>query len=179
VPSAWWSARRCNAGKSCAPFVHLAGGRVGSRWVSEGAVRWVMDRGRCDGIRRTELVTSTAVDKVDEARSLFPLEDLKLELVEAVLGSPVVPAGKGERVHAALLVDAARTSPAPTRRVQTRVPLFVRLSPAHRASVDRDFARKDTWVSRRLGRSRLSRAREAASPSDEAASVLLRRRPRG
>lgn len=59
-----------------------------------------------DGIRRTELVTSTAVDKVDAARSLFPLEDLKLELVEAVLGSPVVPARKGERVHAARLVEA-------------------------------------------------------------------------
>ncbi len=59
-----------------------------------------------DGIRRTELVTSTAVDKVEAARSLFPLEDLKLELVESVLGSPVVPARKGERVHAVRLVDA-------------------------------------------------------------------------
>lgn len=59
-----------------------------------------------DGIRRTELVTSTAVDKVDAARSLFPLEELKLEVVEALLASPVVPARKGERVHAARLVDA-------------------------------------------------------------------------
>lgn len=59
-----------------------------------------------DGIRRTELVTSTAVDKIEATRSLFPLEDLKLELIEAVLGSPVVPARKGERVHAARLVDA-------------------------------------------------------------------------
>ena len=59
-----------------------------------------------DGIRRTELVTSTAVDKVGAARSLFPIEDLKTELVEAVLGSPVVPARKGERVHASRLVEA-------------------------------------------------------------------------
>ncbi|MGH9026818.1 MAG: DEAD/DEAH box helicase [Acidimicrobiia bacterium] len=59
-----------------------------------------------DGIRRTELVTSTAVDKIEATRSLFPLEDSKLELVEAVLGAPVVPARKDERVHAARLVDA-------------------------------------------------------------------------
>ncbi len=62
-----------------------------------------------DGIRRTELVTSTAVDKIEAARFLFPLEDLKLELIEAVLGSPVVPARKGERVHAARLVEAFLT----------------------------------------------------------------------
>jgi type III restriction enzyme len=59
-----------------------------------------------DGIRRTELVTSTAVDRVGAARSLFPIEDLKLEFVEAVLGSPAVPARKGERAHATRLVEA-------------------------------------------------------------------------
>ncbi|HZN15566.1 MAG TPA: DEAD/DEAH box helicase family protein [Acidimicrobiales bacterium] len=59
-----------------------------------------------DGIRRTELVTSTAVDRVGAARSLFPLEDLKRSLVEAVLGSPTVPARREERAHAARLVEA-------------------------------------------------------------------------
>lgn len=44
-----------------------------------------------DGLRRTELVTRTATDKLDASTRLFPLEQLREELVDAVLAAPVVP----------------------------------------------------------------------------------------
>ncbi len=44
-----------------------------------------------DGLRRTELVTSTAVDRLKASSRLLPLEDLVSELTDAILSAPVVP----------------------------------------------------------------------------------------
>jgi type III restriction enzyme len=59
-----------------------------------------------DGLKRTELVTSTAADRVRSAPTLFPEEDLRATLAEAVLASPAVPARKNERAALAPLLDA-------------------------------------------------------------------------
>jgi type III restriction enzyme len=59
-----------------------------------------------DGLKRTELVTSTAADRVRSAPRLFPEEDLRADLAEAVLASPAVPARKNERAALAPLLDA-------------------------------------------------------------------------
>lgn len=44
-----------------------------------------------DGLRRTELVTSTAVDRLKASAQLLPLEDGVSELTDAILSAPVVP----------------------------------------------------------------------------------------
>lgn len=44
-----------------------------------------------DGLRRTELVTSTAVDRLQASARLLPLEDLVADLTDALLSAPVVP----------------------------------------------------------------------------------------
>jgi type III restriction enzyme len=59
-----------------------------------------------DGLKRTELVTSTAADRVRSAPQLFPKEDLRAALAEAVLASPAVPARKIERAALAPILDA-------------------------------------------------------------------------
>jgi type III restriction enzyme len=59
-----------------------------------------------DGLKRTELVTSTAADRVRSAPRLFPEQDLRAELAEAVIASPSVPARKNERAALAPLLDA-------------------------------------------------------------------------
>ena len=58
-----------------------------------------------DGLKRTELVTTSAADRVRTAPRLFPEEALRAELAEAVLASPAVPARKNERAALAPLVD--------------------------------------------------------------------------
>ena len=58
-----------------------------------------------DGLRRTELVTAPAVDKVVSAARLYPVEDLREQLLEQVLASPVVPARANQRAAAAPLVQ--------------------------------------------------------------------------
>lgn len=59
-----------------------------------------------DGLRRTELVTAPAVDKVVSPARLFPLEDLHERLLEQVLSSPVVPARASQRAAAGPLIQA-------------------------------------------------------------------------
>lgn len=59
-----------------------------------------------DGMRRTELVTTTAADKVGAATSLLPLEEARRRLRDAVLASPIVPARKQERNAIGPLLDA-------------------------------------------------------------------------
>ena len=58
-----------------------------------------------DGLKRTELVTTSAADRVRTAPRLFPEEALRAELAEVVLASPAVPARKNERAALAPLVD--------------------------------------------------------------------------
>jgi type III restriction enzyme len=59
-----------------------------------------------DGLKRTELVTSTAADRVRSVPRLFPEQDLRADLAEAVLASPAVPARKHERAALAPLLDS-------------------------------------------------------------------------
>jgi adenine-specific DNA-methyltransferase len=59
-----------------------------------------------DGIKRTELIRSTAADRIRSKPSLFALEDLRTQLVEMVLASPSVPARASQRAAVAPLIDA-------------------------------------------------------------------------
>lgn len=59
-----------------------------------------------DGIKRTELVTSTAADKVQSSLALFTIEELRSQLFEIVLSSPAVPARKDQRAASTPLIDA-------------------------------------------------------------------------
>ncbi len=59
-----------------------------------------------DGIRHTELVTTTGADRVRSAPTLLPEADLRIQLAEIVLGSPAVPARKNQRTALQPLLDA-------------------------------------------------------------------------
>jgi type III restriction enzyme len=59
-----------------------------------------------DGVRRTELVTSTAVDKLQSAPTLFPKDELRKQLTDLVLASPSVPARKDQRAALQPILDA-------------------------------------------------------------------------
>lgn len=59
-----------------------------------------------DGIKRTELIRSTAADRIRSAPSLFALEDLRTQLIEMVLASPSVPARASQRAAVAPLIEA-------------------------------------------------------------------------
>jgi type III restriction enzyme len=67
------------------------------------SARVVADR---NGLRRTELVPATATDSVVSQASLFPLEDCKARLLDAVLSSPVVSPRRSERAAAQPLIEA-------------------------------------------------------------------------
>lgn len=58
-----------------------------------------------DGIRRTELVTSTAADRVVSTPTLFDLMELRKHLEDLVLASPAVPARKDQRQAVQPLID--------------------------------------------------------------------------
>jgi len=59
-----------------------------------------------DGMRRTELVTTEAVDHVASAAPLLPREEARSTLIELVLSAPVVPARANQRYAAGEIVDA-------------------------------------------------------------------------
>ena len=59
-----------------------------------------------DGVKRTELVTSGAADRVQSNATLFGAGDLRSQLVDIVLGSPAVPARKDQRAAVAPLMEA-------------------------------------------------------------------------
>jgi type III restriction enzyme len=59
-----------------------------------------------DGIRRTEMVRSTAADHIRSTPSLFAEQDLRTHLAEIVLASPAVPARANERTALSPLLDA-------------------------------------------------------------------------
>lgn len=59
-----------------------------------------------DGLRRTELVTAAALDRVESPATLFPLEDLKADLTEQILAAPAVPARANQRRPAGQIVEA-------------------------------------------------------------------------
>ena len=59
-----------------------------------------------DGLRRTELVTAPAMDRVESPAMLFPLDELREQLLDQVLGASVVPARVNQRKPARDIVDA-------------------------------------------------------------------------
>lgn len=59
-----------------------------------------------DGVKRTELVTSGAADRVQSNPTLFGVGDLRSQLVDIVLGSSAVPARKDQRAAVAPLMEA-------------------------------------------------------------------------
>jgi type III restriction enzyme len=59
-----------------------------------------------DGMKRTELVTSAAADRVRSAPRLLPEEELRAQVAELVLASPSVPARKDQRAALSPLLDA-------------------------------------------------------------------------
>jgi len=75
-----------------------------------GALRRVTLRARivqgADGLRRTELVTAQAIDRVESPATLFPLDELKDQLLQQVLGAPAVPSRSNQRQPAGEIVDA-------------------------------------------------------------------------
>lgn len=59
-----------------------------------------------DGLRRTELVTSTAVDRLKASARLLPLEELVSELTDAVLSAPVVPQRADQAKQVGPIIEA-------------------------------------------------------------------------
>jgi hypothetical protein len=59
-----------------------------------------------DGVKRTELIRSTAADTIKSTPTLFALDELRDNLTEIVLASPAVPARKEERTAFQPLLDA-------------------------------------------------------------------------
>lgn len=59
-----------------------------------------------DGLRRTEVVASKAIDRVESPASLFPLIELRRQLVSQLLFAPAVPARANQQRPAAEIVDA-------------------------------------------------------------------------
>jgi type III restriction enzyme len=86
--------------------------RLGERIAADpvGALRRIALGARIiqgpDGLRRTELVRTTAIDRVESAAILYPLEELRDQLIHQVLGAPAVPARANQRRPAAEIVDA-------------------------------------------------------------------------
>jgi type III restriction enzyme len=59
-----------------------------------------------DGIKRTELVTSAAVDRVLTQQSLFDGHEVRTRLTELVLSSPSVPSRRDQRAALAPILDS-------------------------------------------------------------------------
>lgn len=59
-----------------------------------------------DGLRSTELVTSTAADRVTSPPAQLPLHDARQQLIQYLLSASIVPARARETVPAANIVDA-------------------------------------------------------------------------
>jgi type III restriction enzyme len=59
-----------------------------------------------DGMKRTELVTSAAVDRVVTQQSLFDGHEVRTRLTELVLSSPSVPSRRDQRAALAPILDA-------------------------------------------------------------------------
>jgi type III restriction enzyme len=59
-----------------------------------------------DGVKRTELVRSSAADRIQSAPTLFSLDQLRVDLVDLVLSSPSVPARASQRAAVAPLIVA-------------------------------------------------------------------------
>jgi len=59
-----------------------------------------------DGVKRTELVTSSAADRVQSGATLFTIEDVRRQLIDMILASSAVPARRDQRTALEPLLDA-------------------------------------------------------------------------
>lgn len=59
-----------------------------------------------DGLRHTELVTASTLDRLQASSSLIPLLDIRKNLVDALLAAPVVPKRRSQAYPANQIVDA-------------------------------------------------------------------------
>lgn len=59
-----------------------------------------------DGIKRTQLIRSSAADRIRSAPTLFPIDQLRAQLADMVLNSPNVPARASQRSAVAPILDA-------------------------------------------------------------------------
>ncbi len=59
-----------------------------------------------DGIKRTELIRSSAADRIRSIPTLFDLNVLRTQIVEIVLASPAVPARANQRAAVVPIIDA-------------------------------------------------------------------------
>lgn len=59
-----------------------------------------------DGLRRTELVTTTAADRLTASASLLPLLDARKALIDALLAAPIVPKRANQAMPADTIVGA-------------------------------------------------------------------------
>ncbi len=59
-----------------------------------------------DGLRHTELVTSSTIDRLEASSTLIPLLDMRKRLVDALLAAPVVPKRSKEARPASQIVQA-------------------------------------------------------------------------
>ncbi|MEW5991667.1 MAG: DEAD/DEAH box helicase family protein [Chloroflexota bacterium] len=87
--------RRLGESLAANPEAELARTVVGARVVTGP-----------DGMKRTELVTSAAVDRVVTQQSLFDGDELRTRLSEVVLASPSVPARRDQRAALAPILDS-------------------------------------------------------------------------
>jgi len=87
--------RRLGESLAADPEAELARTVVGARVVTGP-----------DGMKRTELVTSAAVDRVATQPTLFDVDDLRTRLAEIVLASPSVPARREQRAALAPILEA-------------------------------------------------------------------------
>ncbi len=87
-------------------------GRLGASIAADpaGSLRRIALRAQIvvgpEGLRRTELVTARAMDRVESPALLFPLDELRKQLIDDVLSAAVVPARANQRYPAAQIVDA-------------------------------------------------------------------------
>lgn len=59
-----------------------------------------------DGLRQTELITSSTADRLEASYAMFPLVESRKKLIDAVLASPVVPKRKEELHPANKIIEA-------------------------------------------------------------------------
>jgi len=59
-----------------------------------------------DGLKRTEMVRTSAADQIRSAPTLFAIDQLRTELVDLVLASPAVPARSSQRKAVVPLIEA-------------------------------------------------------------------------
>ncbi len=101
-----------------APFRHL-GATIAAD--PAGSLRRIALRAEivvgAEGLRRTELITARALDRIESPAQLFPLDDLRRQLIDQVLSASVVPARANQRYPATKIVDVFLSGLGPSAEI--------------------------------------------------------------